>query len=165
MSITALHAQALQLILLNPGNACYMNALIQVMVWLVTIETLSVTSLASSTGRFYLSLLHNSRLGPINLLHDPRWLSRIEGWAEVHRQHDVCEFFTFLMQSCDCGIFTVFVASAHAFSSGEYASRRRGALHPADHLMYTSENQTCSSSQVTITGGRLASLCGLISWS
>ena len=29
----------------------------------------------------------------------------IEGWAEVHRQHDVCEFFTFLMQNCDCGIF------------------------------------------------------------
>ena len=106
MSLTALHEQALQLILLNPGNACYMNALIQVMVWLVTIDTLSVTSLASATGRFYLSLLHNSRLGPINLLHDPRWLSRIEGWAEVHRQHDVCEFFTFLMQGCDCGIFT-----------------------------------------------------------
>ena len=64
MSLTALHEQALQLILLNPGNACYMNALIQVMVWLVTIDTLSVTSLASATGRFYLSLFITHDWGP-----------------------------------------------------------------------------------------------------
>eukprot|EP00439_Symbiodinium_sp_Y106_P037692 s1357_g4.t1 len=53
------------------------DALIQVMVWLVTIETLSVTSLASSTGRGSRGLKVGQR----------------------------------------------FVASAHAFSSGEYASR------------------------------------------
>ena len=30
----------------------------------------------------------------------------IEGWAEVHRQHDVCEFSTFLMKHCDCSLFS-----------------------------------------------------------
>ena len=39
-------------------------------------------------------------------MYDPRWHSMIEGWAEVHRQHDVCEFFTFLMKHCDCSLFS-----------------------------------------------------------
>ena len=36
MSTSALHAQALQLVLINHGNTCYMNALIQVMVSCMT---------------------------------------------------------------------------------------------------------------------------------
>ena len=103
-TIAELHEQATKLVLINQGNACYMNALIQVMVWLITTEALS-TDDSSGTQGFYLSLLYNSRRGSINLMHDPRWLSMLEGWAEVHQQHDVCEFFTFLMQRHEHGIF------------------------------------------------------------
>ena len=72
MSTSALHAQALQLVLINHGNTCYIECL------------------DSGDG----------------IMYDPRWYSMIEGWAEVHRQHDVCEFFTFLMKHCDCSLFS-----------------------------------------------------------
>ena len=141
MSTSALHAQALQLVLSNHGNACYMNALIQVMVWLVTIAELALSTTASRRGRFYLSVLHNSKRGPIDIMYDPRWHSMIEGWAEVHRQHDVCEFFTFLMTQCDCSLFSGSWQARCLLQLGTCVSLTRGSVPSPSYCTFLNIGQ------------------------
>ena len=89
--------RATQLILRNDGNACYMNSLVQVLLWLL--ECLQIRTLSSENDleSFFLSLMQSNDRTPLSLLHHPRWQSVIRNWGEAHRQHDVCE--------SDCGLF------------------------------------------------------------
>ena len=89
--------RATQLILRNDGNACYMNSLVQVMLWLL--ECLQIRTLSSENDleSFFLSLMQSNDRTPLSLLHHPRWQSVMRNWGEAHRQHDVCE--------SDCGLF------------------------------------------------------------
>ena len=97
--------RATQLILRNDGNACYMNSLVQVMLWLL--ECLQIRTLSSENDleSFFLSLMQSNDRTPLSLLHHPRWQSVIRNWGEAHRQHDVCEFFAHIMHTSDCGLF------------------------------------------------------------
>ena len=97
--------RATQLVLRNDGNACYMNSLVQVLLWLL--ECLQIHTLSSENDleSFFLSLMQSNDRTPLSLLHHPRWPSVIRNWGEAHRQHDVCEFFAHIMHTSDCGLF------------------------------------------------------------
>ena len=89
----------------NSGNQCYMKSLVQVLVWLLgrlRIETLS--SMNDAEG-FFLNLLPATGTRTMSLIQDRRWQSVINEWGEAHRQHDVCEFFSYLMSKSDCKLF------------------------------------------------------------
>ena len=45
-------------------------------------------------------LLHHPHVQPINLIHDSRWASMLDGWGEAHKQHDVCEFISHMLRMC-----------------------------------------------------------------
>ncbi|CAE7660156.1 MCAT [Symbiodinium sp. CCMP2592] len=81
-------------IYMNPANACYMNASVQVLEWMLYVMGQNVD--ATGTGAaFFTSNAMNTQC--ITLMQVQEWRDLVIGWAEVHRQHDVGEFLGYVL--------------------------------------------------------------------
>ena len=78
----------------NKGNACYMNATVQSMQWMLHISG-QETSQMGEGGRFFQALRAAGR--DIDLMQVQQWGMLIAGWVEAHRQHDIGEFMGYLL--------------------------------------------------------------------
>ena len=88
----ALRAKALQLVLENPGNACYANSSILALIW---------ASLSRQEFKFQdwgprstilQQLLQHGNGTPFSLAHEPWFVRLIDGWIEEGEQADSAEF-------------------------------------------------------------------------
>ena len=94
-----------RLILTNRNqNICYMNSVVQVCHWLLQLRPTRVAFMG--TGQVFFDALkkHHSH-NPKNLLKDAHWRAMIVGWRDHHRQHDAAEFFSYLRQTHNFGLF------------------------------------------------------------
>ncbi|CAE7619241.1 unnamed protein product [Symbiodinium sp. CCMP2592] len=82
-----------------------MNSSFQVLAWLMEQLRLPQTLLCGTGASLFHDVFARCLPIPHRLTDDPRWLTLIDDWGEVHRQHDVCEFLEHILQKNDYGLF------------------------------------------------------------
>ena len=87
----------LRLALGNHTNCCYMNSLVQALLWTVYMVHADGATLGRAHS-FFTALQQSHTTQPKYLMRDLTWRMLMSGWAESHRQHDVVEFTAFLLQ-------------------------------------------------------------------
>ena len=101
----AFGTQVTSLVLVNQSTVCYMDSVMQALLWMMGRSQFDTSSLVGTGAQFFRSMLARTSTRPINLLQESQWCSMLNGWGEVHRQHDVCEFLAFILQQNDFGLF------------------------------------------------------------
>ena len=87
----------LRLVLGNHTNCCYMNSLVQALLW--TVHMVQADGATLGRAHSLLTALQRSHTAqPKYLMRDLTWRMLMSGWAESHRQHDVVEFTAFFLQ-------------------------------------------------------------------
>ena len=98
-----------QLILSNPTNLCYMHALIQCLSWCVARAFHPVWCTGFGRGERAWRLLLTKTGQHVHIYHMMLWKILLFNWSYPDRQHDVCEFFSFLSSRIQvpwlCGIW------------------------------------------------------------
>ena len=105
----------------NEGNQCYMNAAVQVLTW----SQHCSGQLASGPGARLFSHLESIQ-DHVDLRQMSTWGDVLSGWAEAHRQHDVCEFLGHVLQRLQLDLF-------QGIWQARQLASYRGAVRCIDH--------------------------------
>ncbi|CAE7040662.1 MCAT [Symbiodinium sp. CCMP2592] len=81
-------------VFVNQANACYMNAAVQVMKWLLHATGNGADALGTGAPFFDSTAMRGQC---ITLMQVQEWRLFVTGWTEAHRQHDIAEFLGFLL--------------------------------------------------------------------
>ena len=84
----------------NEGNQCYMNAAVQVLTW----SQHCSGQLASGPGAHFFSQIATIH-DHVDLRKLSIWGDVLSGWAEAHRQHDICEFLGHVLHRLQLDLF------------------------------------------------------------
>ena len=79
----------------NRSNACYMNSLVQVFLWILDRDHGLCQELGRCT-QFFALLQQHSHQHIKYLSQDMLWCMLTSGWKDSQRQHDVCEFAAYM---------------------------------------------------------------------
>ena len=78
----------------NKGNACYMNATVQSLQWLMHVSAQGTNIMGA--GEAFFTFLRDAG-DSVDLMQVQQWRELITGWAEAHRQHDIGEFMGYFL--------------------------------------------------------------------
>ena len=91
------HPWILRLALGNRSNCCYMNTVVQVLLWVMQTTRASARTMGRMHSFFISLQCHRPDTNKF-LMQDMVWRMLISGWADSQRQHDTAEFFAYLAQ-------------------------------------------------------------------
>ena len=103
-----------------------MNTVVQVILWLLEGNPHFLEHLGQGTTFFRALLCHDPQ-HPKNLLQDMLWRMTIAGWAESHRQHDVTEFFSYLVRKHKFGMLEGTWQARRVLDDGVMTIRDQGS--------------------------------------
>ena len=81
----------------NKGNACYMNSLVQVLLWIMDGQPDGCHM--GRCAQFLQQLRQYSHKKLKYLSQDMLWCMIISGWKDHHKQHDICEFTSYVCRT------------------------------------------------------------------
>ena len=116
--------RALRLVLGNSSNMCYMNSTVQVIQWLLDLDATRIELLG--TGRAFFQSLQQLRASTTKtLMQDMLWRMLVAQWTDCHRQHDVAEFISHIVQRHGFAVVQG-TWQARRFFEGEFQIRDEG---------------------------------------